>query len=295
MKRVLAYVMSLVVAASAVWMPTSTFGQTIPGSPFGGSSGGGTSLPVADTQTIVSGSSDATKLLRFEVDGFTTGTTRVVTFTNADQTVACIGCTQTFTAANTFSSTVSLNATTNVGGTVTVGAGGAADNGIVELTASTPDTGGLVTGTTSNHWVIAERADASFDFAHALTTHPTLFVHSTNQSTTEFTGYSYLGPNPSRNTVTVNGATTFAVTSAYIVLECTGAETINTITGGLTGTVLHIENSDTECTIADDDSATATDAVDLTGAGANDVGAVAKVITLIYNGTHWLQTAESDN
>ena len=98
-----------------------------------------------------------------------------------------------------------------------------------------------------------------------------------------------------RATVTVDGATTFAITSSYTVLACTGTESINTITGGITGAVLYLENSDTECTIVDDDSATASNAVDLTGAATDDVGAVAKVITLIYNGTHWLQVAESDN
>jgi len=39
--------------------------------------------PFTDTTAIVKGSIDATKLLRFEVDGFTTGTTRTVTFPNA--------------------------------------------------------------------------------------------------------------------------------------------------------------------------------------------------------------------
>ena len=98
-----------------------------------------------------------------------------------------------------------------------------------------------------------------------------------------------------RPTVTVDGATTFAVAATYTILACTGAETINTITGGVTGTLLYLENSDTECTIADDDSATASNAVDLTGTATNDVGAVAKVIILIYNGSHWLQLGESDN
>jgi hypothetical protein len=101
---------------------------------------------------------------------------------------------------------------------------------------------------------------------------------------------------PELLTVTVDGATTFAVTSSdYIVLTCTGAETINTITGGVVGKVLVIENTDTDCTIADDDAATAADAVDLTGTATNDVGAAAKVIGLIYNGTHWKQIWESDN
>ena len=97
-------------------------------------------------------------------------------------------------------------------------------------------------------------------------------------------------------TVTVDGATTFGVTSSYTVLACTGAETINTITAyAAVGTLLWIEHSDTDCTIADDDSPTAANAIDLTGTATNDVGAVAKVIGLISNGTSWLQMFESDN
>mgnify|MGYP001576009274 FL=1 len=99
----------------------------------------------------------------------------------------------------------------------------------------------------------------------------------------------------SRSTVTVDGATTFALDSSYHVLACTGVETINTITGAATGMILWLENTDTECTIADDDDPTAANAVDLTGTATNDVGAVKKVIGLIYNGTDWLQIFESDN
>ena len=98
-----------------------------------------------------------------------------------------------------------------------------------------------------------------------------------------------------RQAPTVDAATTFAITSSYVVLACTGAETINTITGGVTGAVVWLENTDTDCTIADDDDPTAANAIDLTGTATNDVGAVAKVIGLIYNGTSWLQIFESDN
>lgn len=42
------------------------------------------SNPFADSTAIIKGSADATKLLRFEVDGFTTGTTRVITPPNYD-------------------------------------------------------------------------------------------------------------------------------------------------------------------------------------------------------------------
>ena len=41
--------------------------------------GGGGSLPVTDTSSIAEGSSDATKEVRFEVDGISTGTVRVLT------------------------------------------------------------------------------------------------------------------------------------------------------------------------------------------------------------------------
>lgn len=49
---------------------------------------GGSSLPVADTTAVVQGSSDATKQVRLEVDGLTTGTTRVMTVPDADGTIA---------------------------------------------------------------------------------------------------------------------------------------------------------------------------------------------------------------
>lgn len=66
-------------------------------------------LPVADTTNIVTGSSDATKLLRFEVDGFTTATTRTLTPQNASYTLAGTDLAQTFTATQTFNNVVNLN------------------------------------------------------------------------------------------------------------------------------------------------------------------------------------------
>jgi hypothetical protein len=59
----------------------------------------GAALPVPDATALVAGSADATKLLRFEVDGFTTGTTRVLTPPDQDGTVAVLEGAQTFTKA----------------------------------------------------------------------------------------------------------------------------------------------------------------------------------------------------
>ena len=52
---------------------------------------GGTTLPVVDTTGIAKGSADATKIVRLEVDGLTTGTTRVLTVQDADGTIALTG------------------------------------------------------------------------------------------------------------------------------------------------------------------------------------------------------------
>ena len=56
----------------------------------------------------------------------------------------------------------------------------------LQASAQTVDTTMFLTGTTSNHIVIAEYADRTFDFAHAQATDPTLFIHSANQSTSEW-------------------------------------------------------------------------------------------------------------
>jgi hypothetical protein len=70
--------------------------------PAGG--GGGSTLPVADTTSIVEGSADATKELRFEVDGIATGTTIVATPPTTSFTMARTDAAQTFTGVQTFTS-----------------------------------------------------------------------------------------------------------------------------------------------------------------------------------------------
>lgn len=57
--------------------------------------------PFLDTNPLVKGSGDATKLLRFEVDGFTTGATRVLTPPDQGGTLALLERAQTFTQAQT--------------------------------------------------------------------------------------------------------------------------------------------------------------------------------------------------
>lgn len=74
-----------------------------------------TSPPFVDTQAIIKGSADATKQLRFEVDGFTTGTTRVMTPPNYDGTLATLAGTETLTSKTLTTPTIGdfTNATHN--------------------------------------------------------------------------------------------------------------------------------------------------------------------------------------
>lgn len=65
----------------------------------------GTSLPVTDTTNIVKGSVDATKLVRLEVDGLTSGASRVLTVQDASYTLAGTDIGNTFTATNSFLAT----------------------------------------------------------------------------------------------------------------------------------------------------------------------------------------------
>lgn len=73
--------------------------------------GGG--APFIDSTAIIKDNADATKLLRFEVGGFSTGVTRVATPPNSDFIMAATNINQTFTAANTFSSSSVFSGTIN--------------------------------------------------------------------------------------------------------------------------------------------------------------------------------------
>jgi len=76
---------------------------------------GCSSLPVVDTTGIAKGSADATKIVRLEVDGLTTGTTRVMTVPDVNMTLAGRDVANTFTAAQTYNSTVSYASTISSG------------------------------------------------------------------------------------------------------------------------------------------------------------------------------------
>lgn len=69
---------------------------------------GAVGATLADDVFCIKGSADGTKKVRFEVDGLTTATTRVLTVPDASMTLAGIDRAQTFSSAQTFSAAVSV-------------------------------------------------------------------------------------------------------------------------------------------------------------------------------------------
>jgi len=74
---------------------------------------GTSNLPVVDTTSIVEGSSDATKEIRFEVDGLTTSTIRVITPPDADINLAGTNIANTWSGIQTFGNDVAFDAATH--------------------------------------------------------------------------------------------------------------------------------------------------------------------------------------
>lgn len=148
---------------------TYTFGAnaTFPGGLTLGSSAL-TLTKTGDTETVTFLVADAS------------GLARTWTFPNpgGDTSFAHIGST-----AQTFAGNVTISTLLELGGS-TIGT-------LRGEGAQTPDAPMLLTGTLANSWIVAEVGDRTFDFAHALQTNPTLFVHSASQSTTQWISFTH--------------------------------------------------------------------------------------------------------
>jgi hypothetical protein len=83
----------------------------------GGGGGGGAAAPFADDSALVKDHADATKLLRFEIGGFTTGNTRVLTPPDQNGTLAVLEKAQTFTETQTVTGTIIARQSGGVAGT----------------------------------------------------------------------------------------------------------------------------------------------------------------------------------
>jgi hypothetical protein len=93
----------------------------------------GAVLPTHDSTIILYGSGDATKQVRFEVDGLTTGTTRVITVPDANITLVGTSATQTLTNKSIVASQLTGTVAVANGGTaLTTGTSG----GVLAFTAA---------------------------------------------------------------------------------------------------------------------------------------------------------------
>lgn len=156
------------------------------------SGGGGASLPVVDTTSIVEGSADPTKELRFEIDGFTAGATRVLTPPNADGTIAVLGTAQSWGA---------VQQTVLSGGVWSFTDGAAAlfgDTYLSYRSVRTPGAAGIETGAAANAVHVNEVADFAFDFNNgpcgtAACTNPQQIVHDKDQNVTDYQSHGVSG------------------------------------------------------------------------------------------------------
>jgi len=86
-----------------------------------------------------------------------------------------------------------------------------------------------------------------------------------------------------------SGATSFAISSDYMVLTGAAAVTIANIIGGREGQILTLEFTDSNITIADTDTGT----VDTINLSSSFISVANGVIQLLYNGTSWKEVARS--
>lgn len=94
------------------------------------------------------------------------------------------------------------------------------------------------------------------------------------------------------STLTLNAATTIAVTKNVHILDCDGAETLTTITGGLAGAFLTFKFLDADvCTITDDDTGTA-NTIDISAAY---LSTARDTLTLFFDGTSWVEVSRAVN
>lgn len=94
------------------------------------------------------------------------------------------------------------------------------------------------------------------------------------------------------NTITLDAATTIAITKNVHILDCVGAETLTTITGGLAGSMLTIIFFDADvCTVTDDATCTA-NTINISAAYLSSAD---DTLTLISDGTCWREVSRSVN
>lgn len=219
--------------------------------------------PFTDTNTLIAGSSDATKLMRFEIDGYTTGTTRVVTPPNSNLTLAGIDIANTFTQTNTFNGSTTFGAgVNNVMGSDMSFVSASTTAGITwNRSTITPISMQMLMGSASNSLHLVEIGDAAFDFNNGscgtlICADPSLIIHSHNQIVAQYLQLSHNGTNAVIATGTGGLILPGAIHTAGTVpaVSNTTANSCGTTTATIAGTdatgkIVVGATSGTSCTI----------------------------------------------
>lgn len=261
----------------------------------------GAGLPVADSTAIVKGSADGTKLMRFEADDITTGTTRVMTIPDKNITLCDTA------EVLLLDGSQAMTADMDMGG-YTIG-------GIKRLYAD-PDTTYLhlkcgVQGDTSAEITLYRKDYAGgghiiFEVPNAAATAMLLAMKIVGTTDTPIVELSYgLDMNAADiddiGALILNDATELTISSIGIVTATQSYHSIDTnedaasddleyIMGGTAGQVITIRAIDsTHTVVAKDGAGNLQLEGDMTLDNAQDT------LTLIYDGTNWLETSRANN
>lgn len=148
---------------------------------------GGVLYPYSDSMAVVAGSSDATKKIRFEVDGLTTATTRVITVPDASFTMIGADTTETLTNKTWNGATIGVayggtGATSLTANNVILG------NGTSSVQFVAPGTSGNILQSNGTTW--ASVAASLGKIGQVQSTTKTSTTSTTSDSFTDITGMS---------------------------------------------------------------------------------------------------------
>lgn len=179
-----------------------------------------------DATTYIVDNSDATKRLKFELGGQTTGTDRTLTPPNADDTIMGLATAQTVTGAKTFGAAGAVGKLKIAGttsGAVTLDATAVAGTGVLTLPAATDTLVGKATTDTLTNKTLT---------APVMTT-PTLGV----ATATSINKVAFTAPATGATLVVPDGAAITLPTGTRTLASLDGSETLSNKTFGA-GTVL---------------------------------------------------------
>lgn len=171
---------------------------------------------VKDSTFAVSDESDVTKLLKFQLSGLTTGTTRTLTVPDADDTIGVLGTAQTVTGAKTFGSAGAVGKLKIAGttsGTIILDAAAVAGTNTLTLPAATDTLVGKdTTDTLTNKTLTAPALTTpSLGVATATTVNKvTITAPATGSTLTIPDGVVFTGPPASGTAATLAGSETLS-------------------------------------------------------------------------------------